>query len=757
MADRNFKVKHGITIGDNIAIDDDATITGLDTDNLDEGTTNLYYTEARVDANFNTKTTDALDEGTTNLYYTEARVDANFATKTTDQLTEGTTNRYYSSALFDADLATKDTDDLAEGTNLYFTTARAREAYTGTGNITVNATTGVISFEGPTGPDTTDELTEGTTNLYYTDARARSAVANGTDIVDGGAGDVYVGSLRNDTRVLGQLEFTQDPTYTFPDPVSNLVDGSNGITIASSDGTGKGYTAGIGLFHYQGDTTAGNQVAPAIALQTASGPNTAPTAIASGTVFGTMNFGGYSGSNFASNVATDNSGGGRTALHPLQWQAYTTQAFAESTINLTSTSTIQSNVTVAGVVSSGNGVFTNTSADVRQYDVIRVTGTLTGTMTFPGYVSGNLYYVTAGANPTTTFTISDTHDGAPIATTAGTTTGLTFTRCRSIINFAAQTSAPFATSSLITAAGFTPSGYNGTFRCTFGTTTSVGYGNYHAGGAATVQGTVSVATVTAAGSGYRIRAFPNSYTMNSANRINLLDHSATSATYRSDSHTWQGATNTFNYMVLNAAGGTFSVGSLAVKDLAGTSTYGTINSSGLTLGPQGSGNISYNRTYGCFHKMANITAAAANTVYSFDWYTSATAHVGNQGVTVTSGNPTRIAIDTAGQYEAVIEMMVKNTDNAERKTWIWLAKNGTDLAETRIKVGIRPASAGVDTYQLITKLWMLDNIVANDYIEVRFAVDNTSGISLEYEAAQTTPFAMPAQPSATITIVPVGA
>ena len=44
-----------------------------DTDSLTEGTTNLYYTEARVNTNFGTKTTTDLSEGT-NLYYTDARV-----------------------------------------------------------------------------------------------------------------------------------------------------------------------------------------------------------------------------------------------------------------------------------------------------------------------------------------------------------------------------------------------------------------------------------------------------------------------------------------------------------------------------------------------------------------------------------------------------------------------------------------------------------------------------------------------------------
>ena len=197
-------------------------------------------------------------------------------------------------------------------------------------------------------------------------------------------------------------------------------------------------------------------------------------------------------------------------------------------------------------------------------------------------------------------------------------------------------------------------------------------------------------------------------------------------------------------VVTSSAGATLELrgNEIQLEDASGTAIKG--------------GLINYRRTHGCFHKIANVTAAAANTVYDFDWYTDTTVHVGNQGVTVTAGNPTRVNIDTAGRYTAFVEMQVKNTVSANRVAWIWLAKNGTDLSETRIKVEIKQGG-GTDAYQLINKLWLLENIAANDYIEVRFAVDNITGISLEYEAAQTTPFIMPAQPSATLTIVPVGA
>jgi hypothetical protein len=245
-------------------------------------------------------------------------------------------------------------------------------------------------------------------------------------------------------------------------------------------------------------------------------------------------------------------------------------------------------------------------------------------------------------------------------------------------------------------------------------------GNYATGTAPLVSnaaGNISVKATeawTAGASGAAMQFNVNKTGTNT--NISVLDLAAAASTFRSDSFTLQNSSST------NIAGGL----------------------------------INYRRTHGCFHKVANVTAAAANTVYEFDWYTDTTVHVGNQGVTVTAGNPTRVNIDTAGRYTAFMEMQVKNTVSANRVAWIWLAKNGTDLSETRIKAEIKQGG-GTDAYQLISKLWLLENIAANDYIEVRFAVDNISGISLEYEAAQASPFAMPAQPSATLTIVPVGA
>ena len=93
----------------------------------------VQYTSSEFDSDFGEKTTDDLTEGSTNLYYTKVRTDSDaletfntqFATKDADDLAAGSTNFYYTEGKFDTSLGTKTTDDLTEGSNLYYTTARA--------------------------------------------------------------------------------------------------------------------------------------------------------------------------------------------------------------------------------------------------------------------------------------------------------------------------------------------------------------------------------------------------------------------------------------------------------------------------------------------------------------------------------------------------------------------------------------------------------------------------------------------------------
>ena len=125
--------------------------------------------------------TDALSEGTSNLYFTNERVDDRVAA-----LINGGTGiaASYNDAgnllTLSVDFSEINTDNLTEGSsNRFFTQARTRNAFTyGTG-IEHNGS-GTISV---TQSDIeTDNITEGTTNLFFTNARARGAFSAGGDL-----------------------------------------------------------------------------------------------------------------------------------------------------------------------------------------------------------------------------------------------------------------------------------------------------------------------------------------------------------------------------------------------------------------------------------------------------------------------------------------------------------------------------------------------------------------------------------------------
>jgi hypothetical protein len=159
--------------------------------------------------------------------------------------------------------------------------------------------------------------------------------------------------------------------------------------------------------------------------------------------------------------------------------------------------------------------------------------------------------------------------------------------------------------------------------------------------------------------------------------------------------------------------------------------------------------------FGCFHKVADVVATEANAAFSFDWFNNATAHVNTQGVTVTTGQPTRVVISSAGNYLITVEMLVRTTGNAPRDVFLWLSKNGTDVAESAVKIEVRQGSVETPVYEYISKQWLVDGIAANDYLELKFAVSRIDLMKLEYTAAQTTPYVRPALPSAILTITKI--
>lgn len=255
------------SINDAIALKDN-------TDEITEGSTNLYFTNARARSAISV--TDSGGDGS--LSYNASNGVITYTGPTASDyrlaftagsgitITDGTistdstmaSKSYVDNSITTA-IATKDnTDEITEGsTNLYFTTARARGSISvtdngGDGSLSYNSTSGILSYTGPSATevrahftagtgititngsiaadtstmatrtyvdnailtkDNTDEITEGSTNLYFTNTRARSALS-----VTSGSG-----AYNSTTGV-----------FTIPTNTSELTNGAGFITSSSN-------------------------------------------------------------------------------------------------------------------------------------------------------------------------------------------------------------------------------------------------------------------------------------------------------------------------------------------------------------------------------------------------------------------------------------------------------------------------------------------------------------------------------------------
>ena len=158
------------------------------TDDLAEGTTNLYHTAGRA------RSALSVTSNTGVSYNSSTGVFALGSIPNSSLANSGITINGTSVAL--GGTRTLDTDSISEGTNKYFSNTLARGAVSFTaGSGAYNSSTGVITIPTNTnqltngasfateafvttavaGKDNTDEVTEGSTNLFFTNARAISA------------------------------------------------------------------------------------------------------------------------------------------------------------------------------------------------------------------------------------------------------------------------------------------------------------------------------------------------------------------------------------------------------------------------------------------------------------------------------------------------------------------------------------------------------------------------------------------------------
>lgn len=109
-----------------------------------------------------------------------------------------------------------------------------------------------------------------------------------------------------------------------------------------------------------------------------------------------------------------------------------------------------------------------------------------------------------------------------------------------------------------------------------------------------------------------------------------------------------------------------------------------------------------------------------------------------------------IAVTYNGLYNYQFSVQLKNTDTQIHSAWIWLRVNNVDVPGTGSKFDVISSHGGTPGYVIAACNFYVD-LVAGDTVEMWAAVNNTA-VTFEAEAAQTSPFAMPAIPSVVATL-----
>ena len=109
-----------------------------------------------------------------------------------------------------------------------------------------------------------------------------------------------------------------------------------------------------------------------------------------------------------------------------------------------------------------------------------------------------------------------------------------------------------------------------------------------------------------------------------------------------------------------------------------------------------------------------------------------------------------IAVEFEGIYNYQFSVQLKNTDTQIHSAWIWLRKNGVDVAGTGSKFDVTSSHGGTPGF-IIAACNFYVELAAGDTIEMWAAVDDVA-VTFDATGASTSPFAMPAIPSVVATL-----
>jgi hypothetical protein len=133
--------------------------------------------------------------------------------------------------------------------------------------------------------------------------------------------------------------------------------------------------------------------------------------------------------------------------------------------------------------------------------------------------------------------------------------------------------------------------------------------------------------------------------------------------------------------------------------------------------------------YGSFYDTTTQTAAVVNTAYPMTFNTT------DLSLGVTVGSPTsRIYVDRPNVYNVQFSAQLDKTAGGVGLVWIWLRKNGVNVADSAGQIRIQGNNA-----EILAAWNYVIQLNAGDYIELMWEVDDTSVILLADPASAVHP------------------
>lgn len=140
-----------------------------------------------------------------------------------------------------------------------------------------------------------------------------------------------------------------------------------------------------------------------------------------------------------------------------------------------------------------------------------------------------------------------------------------------------------------------------------------------------------------------------------------------------------------------------------------------------------------------FQRATDVTAAAADTAYSITY----DAPSGNHKITRDATNNERIVFEEAGEYLINFTAQIASSSSSSVKFYFWPAKNGTNVTGSTMVNTLHQNNS-----TLVVSRSAVFTFDADDYLEVKWAVDSTNG---KLDAVAATSFS-PAAPATTLAI-----